>query len=275
MSPRTYNIDPNHLDFASLGSAMFFMTYAKVCGIMFQGWLVYLKKGNPVFIHFTTIIAQLFIATIYYFKNFTSIENIYNLKYTLALLLIVFWAARVGGYSLWYKTFQNYTDYRHDYFSSKSDNTAMFWLFQFLFQGAISVVITLQLYFVFNSREESLTFLNILGAFISLVGIIHEWEADKQMVMFKDSSKIKGEIYRGGWWRKSRHPNYFFEMCFWTGLAIMGISEDPFTMYAFLGPLLMFMIFNFVLIPLTERHMSQTKHDFEVYKAKTNRWFPY
>jgi len=44
-------------------------------------------------------------------------------------------------------------------------------------------------------------------------------------------------IYHEGLWKKSRHPNLFFELVCWVGFAFSGLSEDKISWVGFLGPL--------------------------------------
>jgi len=132
------------------------------------------------------------------------------------------------------------------------------------------------LYFVFHSKDNtSFSFLNTLGGFIAIAGFIHNWQAEKQLQKFREENKKEGEMLKLGWWKKSRHPNMFFEVAIWVGIALIGVTDDPNTLNAFIGPAVLFIIFYFVVIPLSESNMLKTKKEFPAYKEQTNKFWPY
>ncbi len=62
-----------------------------------------------------------------------------------------------------------------------------------------------------------------VGALVWLTGITIETVADAQKKAFKDNPANKGDFIDVGLWKWSRHPNYFGEITFWTGILIMTI----------------------------------------------------
>jgi steroid 5-alpha reductase family enzyme len=114
----------------------------------------------------------------------------------------------------------------------------------------------------------------ILGIFISLISILGESLADKQLNSFLLNKSNSGKTCQHGLWRYSRHPNYFFEWSFWMGISTMLISY-PLGYFALLCPLTMYVFLTqFTGIKISEEGSALRRSDFEPYKQKTSAFFP-
>lgn len=82
-------------------------------------------------------------------------------------------------------------------------------------------------------------------------------------------------IFRDGLWRVSRHPNLFFELVFWFGIAIGGLNEYTLSFAGFIGPVILFLIMKFLTVPLTEEHMRNTRPNYPEFCKKTNMFIPF
>ncbi|KAF2753979.1 DUF1295-domain-containing protein [Pseudovirgaria hyperparasitica] len=63
---------------------------------------------------------------------------------------------------------------------------------------------------------------DVIGVSLFLFGFLFEIAADRQKnawVQEKKQKKHSEEFLTRGLWSKSRHPNYFGEICLWTGIA--------------------------------------------------------
>ena len=58
------------------------------------------------------------------------------------------------------------------------------------------------------------------------MSVIIEMKADIDIHEFKKIRTNRNEIIRIGLWKYSRHPNYFGEICFWYGIAMVYIFCD-------------------------------------------------
>lgn len=74
-------------------------------------------------------------------------------------------------------------------------------------------------------------------------------------------------LYRGGLWSKSRHPNLFFDLITWTGFAFAGLNDYSVSFLGFLGPISLWAIEYYITIPITEQHMSDTRQNWNSYVA--------
>jgi steroid 5-alpha reductase family enzyme len=119
-----------------------------------------------------------------------------------------------------------------------------------------------------------------MGTFISglvliFIGIIGEAVSDKQLEDFK-KKKIKGGLLETGLWTYSRHPNLFFELVTWIGFGLTGINDNAIELLGFLGPFLLWVVMNFLTIPVTEKHMATTRPQiFKEFCKRTNKFWPF
>jgi steroid 5-alpha reductase family enzyme len=56
----------------------------------------------------------------------------------------------------------------------------------------------------------------------------------------------------------SRHPNLFFELLVWVGFAIGGLT-DYISVIGFIGPILLWLVMDKLTLPLTEKHMKDSR----------------
>lgn len=81
-------------------------------------------------------------------------------------------------------------------------------------------------------------------------------------------------IYRKGLWKYSRHPNLFFELTFWFGMAIGGLNDLRSSFFGFVGFGVLFMILRFGTIPITEEYMHNSRPNYEDFCKGTNMLLP-
>jgi len=61
----------------------------------------------------------------------------------------------------------------------------------------------------------------------------------------------------------------------WVGFATAGLN-DYISILGFLGPLILYLIMDKLTLPLTEKHMRDTRGEaFEEFCKKTNKYIPF
>lgn len=55
----------------------------------------------------------------------------------------------------------------------------------------------------------------------------------------------------------------------------MSLEEFGISLIPFISNIILFCIMRYMTIPITERHMRATRPDYEEFKSKTNRFFPF
>ena len=118
--------------------------------------------------------------------------------------------------------------------------------------------------------------LRALGTLVAAGGVIGESLADYQLAKFKADPRNKGRVCDTGLWSYSRHPNYFFEWCFWIGLAIYGIAFAPLGLLALLGQAIILASILLVTgIPPTENQALRSKGEaYRAYQKRVSRFVP-
>jgi steroid 5-alpha reductase family enzyme len=118
--------------------------------------------------------------------------------------------------------------------------------------------------------------LRAIGFSVSAVGIVGESIADAQLARWKRDPANVGKVCEVGLWRYSRHPNYFFEWCFWIGLAVYGIAFAPLGLLAFVGQgIILGSILGVTGIPPTENQALRSKGEaYRAYQKRVSKFVP-
>jgi steroid 5-alpha reductase family enzyme len=116
------------------------------------------------------------------------------------------------------------------------------------------------------------------GIAVFCVGLWFETVADIQLARFKRDPANHNKVMQDGLWRYSRHPNYFGEVCVWTGLFLVAV-ESPWGWLAIVSPLtLLWLLLGPLGLGLVERRMKKKRpEEFAAYERRTSPfipWFP-
>ena len=82
-------------------------------------------------------------------------------------------------------------------------------------------------------------------------------------------------IYSGGLWARSRHPNLFFDVLFWFGMAIGGLNDYSMSFIGFAGPAFLYIVMYCGTVPITDQYMRETRPKFNEYYKETNGFVPF
>ena len=199
--------------------------------------------------------------------------NVGNLIY---LELILFWGIRLTyNYT---KTFHDisYIDWRYKQIREKTGK-----LYQVVNLLGICLFPTIIVYaasipsFLFVIDNLNFEYIQIIGYAIILISVCIEMKADIDLHEFKKIRNDRNEIIRIGLWKYSRHPNYFGEICFWYGVAMVYVFCD-FTKnwYYIFGAVLDNALFLGISIPLAENNLKTYKDGYEKKKKNTSMLIP-
>jgi steroid 5-alpha reductase family enzyme len=96
------------------------------------------------------------------------------------------------------------------------------------------------------------------------------------MAHFKANPANKGKVMDKGFWRYTRHPNYFGDATVWWAFGLFSVAAGSYL--PFIGSLLMTLLLLKVSgVSLLERTLKETKPQYSVYIKKTSSflpWFP-
>jgi len=261
-------------------SELFFSHFPKVALAQFVFWLGYVYTKKPQIVDVGWATCHCLIGWLIATQGFSDFSSLSNLKTQLYLGVLTLWFIRLGGYLFYDRIIkQQEPDPRYEFFARKFKNLKpLIYFFQFQQQGFIMMLTAFPLYFLFHQKSSSFALNNYIGLALSVIGTIYHAISDMQLYNFKQNRRKdeKNKVFRGGLWKKSRHPNLFFDVVTWTGFAISALDMNNIggTSWAFLGPLILWAAMNFITTPITEKHMKQTKPNYDRVIQETNKFIP-
>ncbi|WP_372645419.1 DUF1295 domain-containing protein [Ancylomarina sp.] len=213
------------------------------------------------------------IVNAFYFYNS---GDLYQRK-ILLLVLVSLWGLRLSVYLSW-RNIGKGEDFRYQNFRRKYGIKRYWWFsyFQvFLLQGALILLVSLPLLGVnIESAAEGLNWMDYLGILVFIIGFTFEAGGDYQLAKFKKNPKNKGQVLSTGFWKYTRHPNYFGDSAVWWSFGIFSIAAASY--WTVIGSILMtFIIIKISGVSLIEKSLNETKPQYKEYIEKTNSFFPW
>ena len=212
---------------------------------------------------------------------FATFVNAINPFTITVIVLIELWGLRLT--LNWYKRFTNlnHEDWRYNKFKQKYNKFIyqLINLFGFHLMPTLVVYIAMLPIFSYINQFIVSENLQLNGTFficivVSLTAIVIETIADLQMDKFKKNETNKGKINKTGLWKVSRHPNYFGEILFWFSMFLFDLSIGDELWILIFSPLIMFLLFTCISIPLLEKRQLENKPEYAEYKKETNMLLP-
>lgn len=186
------------------------------------------------------------------------------------LVFVIFWGTRLAYHIVKKKLHSKQEDPRYQKWRKTWKYFYIRSIFQiYLLQMGLLVVVSLPLYLLFSLQNFGVSAFFIIGGFISIIGLLTEIIADKQLYKFI-ISKQKG-IMNKGLWKYTRHPNYFGESLIWLGISIIAL---PINIISLVSYITIFILLRFVSgVPMAEEIFKGNK-EYEKYAKKTPAFFP-
>ena len=195
----------------------------------------------------------------------------------LAAMLIGAWAWRLGGHILRRVMADGVEEGRYAAMrEALGERIDLFHLFFFLGQGLLAWLFALPAWVIAFHPGPVVWPLVVLGVVIGTVALVGEKNADQQLDAFRRNPANRGRTCREGWWRYSRHPNYFFEWLHWFSYPLLAWGA-PGAAWLWLAPVMMFLFLWFVTgIPYTERQALKSRgDDYRAYQRSTSPFIPW
>lgn len=217
-----------------------------------------------------------FVVTNFYY--FFATSDIYTRKIIL-LVLVTLWGLRLSIF-LAFRNIGKGEDFRYQEFRKKYGPERYWWFsfFQvYLLQGILSILVSITLLGAhFNTQINQLNWLDILGIIVWLIGFSFEAGGDYQLTKFKKNPNNKGKVLNTGFWKYTRHPNYFGDSAVWWSYAIFAIAAGSY--WTIVGSFIMtFLLLKVSGVALLEKSLKDKKPEYMEYIQKTNSflpWFP-
>ena len=150
----------------------------------------------------------------------------------------------------------------------------MFWFFQF--QNIFTLMLSASAFIAVAYRTDAPAPLAMGAAtLLWLISVFGEALADNQMEAFRRNPANKGRVCRDGFWRYSRHPNYFFECVHWLAYVPLALGA-PWGWTSLIAPVLMaWMLVKLSGMPMLEADMAKRKPGYADYMRSTSALIPW
>jgi steroid 5-alpha reductase family enzyme len=193
-----------------------------------------------------------------------------------AATVIVAWALRLGGH-IGARTRSNGEDPRYAKLLDEWGDTAAWRLFLFLqIQALAAYVLVFAVYLAAANAAAFPRLVDLIAILVAILALVGEAASDAQLARFRKTPQARTEICETGFWRYSRHPNYFFEWLFWCCWPLLAMSASGLSWMSLLAPLLIYWLLVHVSgIPPLEEHMLRSRGEkFRTLQGRVNAFFP-
>lgn len=200
-----------------------------------------------------------------------------NLPRLLLATLAGIWGLRLGLHLL-RRALHESEDGRYAHLRAHWGNDQRKWFGFFMVQALLIALFALPFVPVAANPEGIFGISDFFAIAIWLIAIAGEWQADAQLARFRANPEHRGQVFRSGWWRYSRHPNYFFEWLHWFAYPLLAWGA-PHWWLAWLGPVVMYVFLRWLSgIPWTEAQSLRSRGEaYREYQRTTSiliPWFP-
>jgi len=211
------------------------------------------------------------------FYVFTSGEM--STRKILVLVLVTLWGLRLSIYLAW-RNLGKGEDFRYREFRRKYGPERYWWIsyFQtFLLQGVLMMIVSLPLLGVSMDKDSGVPgLIDFIAVVVWVTGFSFEAGGDFQLARFKNNPKNKGKVLNTGFWKYTRHPNYFGDSAVWWAYALFSIAAGGY--WQIIGSVIMTaLIIRISGVALLEKTLVDTKPRYREYIRKTSAflpWFP-
>ncbi len=143
----------------------------------------------------------------------------------------------------------------------------------FLLQAVLAWVVSLPVQGTAASTNEGLGPLAFAGVGLWLIGFVFEAGGDLQLQRFKADPANKGKVMDRGFWRYTRHPNYFGDFAVWWGLYLVALDGGAW--WSIPGPIVITILLTRVSgKDLLEKSMSE-RPGYREYVERTSGFIPW
>ena len=210
---------------------------------------------------------------------FATTSGGYLPRRVLVATLIGIWAARLAIYLLRDRVLGCPEDGRYRTLRAKWGATAQRRLFVFFQTQALAALFfSLPVLVIAHHHVARWTAWDLAGAIIWCVSVVNTILADRQLARFKRRPDSRGKTCREGWWRYSRHPNYFFEWLHWWSYVALAVGASYWWLTLLAPAVMLYFLVCVTGIPPTEAQaLASRGEDYRQYQRTTSvfiPWFP-
>jgi len=145
-----------------------------------------------------------------------------DLRSRMSATMVALWAVRLTSF-LFYRALKLGHDARLDEVLSNISGTVAFWFISFVWGVVTALPHTLGAGSE-AGRRPGLGCAAAAGLVLFAVGMYWETAADLQKWFFKQNPANRGRPCTAGLWGYSQHPNYFGNLCIWSGIFLANFA---------------------------------------------------
>lgn len=210
---------------------------------------------------------------VFYYLNTDGNEH----RKLLITILVVIWGVRLTVYLFW-RNWGKDEDYRYQQFRNDFGAHRYWWVsyFQvFILQGVLLWLISAPLLAAqYFEPDKKLGFLDAFAILIWIIGFVFEAGGDYQLAQFKANPNNKGKLLTTGFWKFTRHPNYFGDATVWWAFGLFSVAVNCYL------PLLSSVLMSYLIIKISgvsllEKTLKDIKPNYYNYMQNTNAFFPW
>ena len=200
----------------------------------------------------------------------------FTLLHWIILSLVLIWSLRLTWN--WLARWRGIRDEDWRYIAFRFRYQEYYWMVSLfgihLFPTLIVLIGCLAVYPALVLGDGSLGIMEWIAAVITFLGILIEGVADWQLHRYI-CDKRKCDFLFTGLWKYCRHPNYFGEVLFWTGLFLFSTGHPNVYWWILPGPVIMILMFYVISIPMIDKRMLRRKTGYRDYSKRTSAMIPW
>ena len=242
--------------------------------IMIVLWLVQRRTGNAGIVDVGWA-ASIGILGVF----FATTSDGYLPRRLLVAVLIGLWSARLAVYLLIDRVLGRPEEGRYRTLRQRWGKAVGRRLFSFFqIQALAALFFALPILVIAHNRVDRWTAWDLVGVLVWFAGVGNTILADRQLARFKKRPKSRGKTCREGWWRYSRHPNYFFEWLHWWSYVPFTVGSSYWWVTLLAPAMMLYFLLKVTGIPPTEAQaLASRGEDYRRYQQTTSifiPWFP-
>lgn len=250
------------------------INFSAVLAMMIGGWIISLICRNVTIVDSLWGLGFILIAWL----TFGLADGFWGRR-LLITFLVTLWGLRLVIH-LSIRNWGHGEDPRYTAWRKESGDR--FWLVSlfkvFILQAVFLWIIALALQWgQIGPHPARLTWLDVVGLGVWVVGFFFESVGDWQLARFKADPNQKGNVMNKGLWAYSRHPNYFGESLIWWGIFLITLAT-PWGLWTIISPLVITaVLLKMTGVALMEKAIVNTRPGYREYIRTTSAfvpWFP-
>lgn len=142
----------------------------------------------------------------------------------------------------------------------------------FQIEAILTILNSAPLFLNYPSQINAIQYLSFIMFCLAIAG---ETISDAQLKKYVSENE-KTEVCNIGFWKYSRHPNYFFEWMIWLSFAVFSLSSVEVWPGIIPAIVMYFFLTKITGIPAAEESSLQSKGEkYMLYQKSTNAFFPW